>query len=156
MRRNAGKDREQTTMSGWQDRFTQKISMVKEASCGQFESMAATCLEPIFEDIRKFTSQQGLTAAVPVARAGIRSYKFAMTENSYVLMTFRFAAFEHCEMQAEIYVPGADPHKLQPEHVELANFDVGWTRRMFEQALDAFVDSFVASLESSQHEMITT
>jgi len=142
-------------MSSWQDRFTQKISKVKEASCSQFESMVTDCLEPTFEEIRGFTAQQGLTAAVPVARAGIRTYKFAMTENAYVLMNFRFAGFEHCEMQAEVYAPGSEPKKLQPEHVELPNFDVGWVRRMFEHTLDAFVDAYVASFEGSQRDLVT-
>jgi len=141
-------------MSSWQDRFTQKISKVKEASCGQFESMVTECLEPTFEDVRNFTSKQGLTAAVPVARAGIRTYKFAMTENAYVLMTFRFAGFEHCEMQAEVYAPGSDSTKLQPEYVELLDFDVGWVRRMFEQTLDAFVDAFVESLDADRSELV--
>lgn len=142
-------------MNSWQDRFTQKISKVKEASCGQFESIVTDCLEPTFEEVRGFTSKEGLTATVPIARAGIRTYKFAMTENAYVLMTFRFAGFEHCEMQAEVYAPGSESTKLQPEYVELTNFDVGWVRRMFEQTLDAFVDAFVASLDTDQSQLVT-
>lgn len=136
-------------MSKWQERFTQKIGMVKEASCGQFETTAKQCLEPVFEEFREFTAQQGLTATIPVARPGIRTYKFSMTENAYVLMSFRFAGFEHCEMQGEVFVPGADRHKLTPEHVELVNFDVGWVRRMIEQTLDCFIDAFVESLKTS-------
>jgi len=141
-------------MSKWQERFTQKIGMVKEASCGQFEKTAKESLEPVFEEYREFTSKQGLTAAIPVARSGIRTYKFSMTENAYVLMSYRFAGFEHCEMQGEIFVPGADRHKLPPEHVELVNFDVGWVRRMFEQTLDAFIDAFVESLKTNDAELV--
>jgi len=146
--------REQGTMSKWQERFSQKIGMVKEVSCSQFETTAKESLEPVFEQYREFTSQQGLTAAIPVSRPGIRTYKFSMTENAYVLMSFRFAGFEHCEMQGEVFVPGADRNKLTPEHVELVNFDVGWVRRMFEQTLDAFIDAFVQSLKASEAVLI--
>ncbi len=141
-------------MSKWQERFTQKVSVVKEASCGQFEAIATSTLEPLFEEFRKFTAQQGLAATVPVSRSGYRTYKFTMTENAYVLMSFRFASFEHCEMQGEIFVPGNDRHSLTPEHVELSSFDAGWVRRMFEQTLDSFLDAFVASLSGAAPELV--
>ena len=143
-------------MSKWQERFTQKVGVVKEASCGQFEAIAKKSLEPLFEEFRSFTAQQGLTATVPVSRSGFRTYKFTMTENAYVLMSFRFASFEHCEMQGELFVPGSDRHSLTPEHVELANFDSGWVRRMFEETLDAFLDAFVASLSSKAPELVAS
>ncbi len=141
-------------MSKWQERFTQKIGVVKEASCAQFESIAAECLEPLFEEFREFTAQQGLMAAVPVSRSGIRTYRFSMTENAYALLSFRFAGFEYCEMQGEIFVPGTERHALTPEHVELINFDVGWVRRMFERTLDEFLDAFVESLRSTAPELV--
>ena len=141
-------------MSKWQERFTQKIGTVKEVSCGQFEQTARDSLEPVFEEFREFTAQQGLTATIPVARPGIRTYKFAMTENAYMLISFRFAGFEHCEMQGEVFAPGAERQKLSPEHVELANFDVGWVRRMFEHTLDSFIDAFVESLKASEADLV--
>ncbi len=142
-------------MSKWQERFTQKVGTVKEVSCGQFEKTARDSLEPVFEEFREFTAQQGLTATIPVARPGIRTYKFAMTENAYMLMSYRFAGFEHCEVQGEVFMPGSERQKLTPEHVELANFDVGWVRRMFEHTLDSFIDAFVDSLKASEAELVT-
>ena len=58
-------------------------------------------------------------------------------------MAFRFAGFEHCEMQAETFVPGQERNKLPPEHVELANFDVGWVRELNSRAHPAHVTFFV-------------
>ncbi len=137
-------------MNDWQKRFAQKVELVRGTTRQQFEQLCDETITPVFEDFREFTSAQGFCATAPVKKADVHAFKFAMTENTYLLMTFRLAGFEHCELQADLFIPGDQKRACTPVHVELADLDVGWTRRMFEQSLDHFVDRFVESL--SKHE----
>ncbi len=143
-------------MTEWQKRFAQKVDLVHESARDQFEELADGILVPTFEEFREFTSAQGFCATAPLKKPGIRAFKFAVTENAYVLMTFRLAGFEHCEMQAESFVPAREKLAATPCHVELPNFDVGWARRMFEQHLDQFMDSFLQSLAEREEELAET
>jgi len=133
-------------MSKWQEKFSQKLGRVRIAARDQFERAIERSVAPVFEEFREFTTQQGFCATVPVAKNGIRTFKFAMTENAYLLINFRVAGFEHCETQAELFVPGKDKEVSTPAHVELGEMDSNWTCRVFERTLDHFVDEFVESL----------
>ena len=133
-------------MNDWQKRFSQKVDLVRGTARQQFEDHGSQIIAPMFEEYRTFTSAQGFCATAPVKRDGVRAFKFAITENSYLLMTFRLAGFEHCELQVDHFIPGDQKHACTPIHVELADLDIGWTRRMFEQALDQFLDRLVESL----------
>lgn len=137
-------------MNKWQERFSQKLGRVRNAARDQFEQAIEGSVTPVFEEFREFTTQQGFCATAPVSKTGIRTFKFAMTENAYVLVTFRVAGFEHCETQSELFVPGKEKEASTPTHVELNDMDVGWTRRIFERTLDRFVDAFVNSMSSAE------
>lgn len=141
-------------MNDWQKRFSQKVELVRGTARQQFEELCERIISPTFEEYRSFTTAQGFCATAPVKKADVRAFKFAMTENTYLLMTFRLAGFEHCELQSDLFIPGEDKHACTPVHVELSDLDVGWTRRMFEHALDAFVDRFVGSLSKREETLV--
>lgn len=137
-------------MNDWKKRFSKKLETVHNASSEQFEQLADRTLTPVFDDLQKFTAEQGIQAAAPLANPGIRTFKFALTENAYVLMTFRLSGLEHSELISEFVIPSRG--KLPPinEHVELAEVNEAWARRAFEQALDHFVDAFVGSMGNKE------
>lgn len=133
-------------MSDWKKRFTQKLDVVKDASRDQFDLVGDTELAPLFEEFRDFTATQGFAVAKPVSKPGLRTFRFGVAENCYTLLTFRLAGLEHAEMYAEWVVPGWDKSQPLVERVELACFDAGWARRMFERGLDQFLDAYMQSL----------
>ena len=135
-------------MNNWQKKFAEKVELVRKTARTQFHELADRILAPVFEEFRGFTSAQGFCATAPVRKPDVWALKFAMTENAYLLMTFRLAGFEHCELQTDVFVPGHGKHACTPIHIELASFDEAWVRRMFELALDQFVNRFVESLAS--------
>jgi hypothetical protein len=133
-------------MNDWQKRFSSKLETVRGASSDRFEETVERCVAPVFQEFHQFTAQQGFTASAPLAKPGIRTFKFSLTENAYVLMTFRLNNLENCELLSEFVIPSRG--KLPPinQHVELAEVNEAWTRRAFEQALDHFVDAFADSV----------
>ena len=140
-------------MNEWQQHFLQKVDLLQGASRDQFEQASDQIITPLFEEFRQFTSQQSLCATVPMAKPGIRSFKFALTENTYLLITFRLAGFDHCEAQSEFFVPGHQKITSTPTHVELPELDANWARTIFEQSLDRFIDSYVQSLGPNGQEL---
>lgn len=137
-------------MNKWQERFTNKMDLIRAASKDRFERCAQDTIIPTFEEFQEFTCLQGIQALAPLAKGGIRTFRFSITENAYVLITFRVATLEHCEAQTEFYMPHHT--KLDPLSERLAFGDVepAWARRIFEQALDEFVNAYVDSLGDSK------
>ena len=133
-------------MSEWQKRFSKKVESVREASSGRFEEVARKALAPVFEEFQKFTAQQGFVSSAPLANPGVRTFRLALTENAYALLTFRLSGLEDCECIAEFVVPSRG--KLPPlnQRIELVEANDNWARRVFERMLDHFVDAFFDGL----------
>lgn len=127
-------------MNAWQKRFTQKMDGLKNAAEQRFHRFATQSLSPIFEEFRTFVEKFGITAQSPLSREGIRTFRFEVNENTYALLTFRADGMERCDVLCEFYIPQID--KLDPirESEEIRSIDGKWGRRIFEKALDTFVE----------------
>ena len=136
-------------MTDWQKRFSQKLELARSASSEQFEVVADQTLVPAFETFQKFTAQQGVAASAPLVNLGARTFKFALAENAYLLMTFRLSGLDYCELYGEFVIPGRG--KLPPvhQHIELAEVNGAWARRAFEESLDHFVDALVGAMSDA-------
>ncbi len=133
-------------MNEWQHRFTQKLEIVRTATRDRFETIADSTLTPIFDEFSNFARKHQFRATAPLGKTGIRTYKFALTENAYVLMSFRHTAFKQCDAETEFFVPGCDKLSSITKTAGLSEFDARWCRQIFEQALDRFLDSVTESL----------
>ena len=129
-------------MNDWQRSFLQKLEAAKKQWLHKFEDVVAECLEPAFSEFDQFATPQGFTVSAPACEPGTRLFKFGLTENGYVLITFRMRGLETVEACTEVFVPG--PEEVEPVSAEanLCNVDGPWTRQRFEQALDRFIVSF--------------
>lgn len=132
-------------MTNWQKRFAKKLETVRTATRDRFEEMADDTLESIYKEFAEFTTRLHVRATAPLSNPGIRTFKFTMTENSYLLMTFRHAGLQ-CESQSEFFVPGHTKFPPTTEVVELCDFNHDWCQNMFEQSLDRFLDMFTDSM----------
>ncbi len=132
-------------MNEWQDRFAQKLETVRSVTRDWFEVTADAALTPVYKAFSDFTNKHHVRATAPLKKAGIRTFKFTMTENTYVLITFRHTGLQ-CESQTEVFVPGRAKLPAGFETTELCEFDNSWCRRIFEQALDRFLDTLTGSL----------
>ena len=137
-------------MDTWQERFVQKLDTVRNASRDRFECAAKATIGPVFEEFREFATQQDLRVTAPLDKPGIRTFKFAVTENAYVFMTFRPTGLDECEIQSEFFVPHQGSIETTRRRVPLTDADASWARSTFEQALDQFLNAFVETL--ARHE----
>ena len=135
-------------MNEWQQRFAQKVEAIRETSRERFERFAENELTPLFDEFREFMTQQGFHATVPVVKPGIRIFKFAVSENAYLLTTWRLAGLEHGEAQCEFFVPGRDKLPASDLRVELCDANADWARGVLEKALDQFMEAFLEWLSS--------
>jgi hypothetical protein len=137
-------------MNKWQERFAKKVDSVRQASADRFQQIAEGTLVPVFADFQEFTAQQGIDASDPMTKRGLRTYKFAISENAYVLVTFRTIGLDHCEAHTEFFVPHCKKHKPQIEQAALSGVDSARARQIFEAALDGFMDAYLQSLEQTK------
>ena len=137
-------------MNKWQERFSQKIEVIRIASRDRFEKAAIESLLPVFEEFSEFTRTRGLHALAPAPTSGMRTFRFTITENAYVLTTFRLSGLDSCEAKAEFFVPNDKKLETLRDHAEFRDLNPTWTRQFFEKALDQFVDAYLESLGSKQ------
>jgi hypothetical protein len=129
-------------MGDWQQSFLGKLESAKKQWLHRFEDAAQEHIEPAFSEFDEFTTSHGFTVSAPGCEAGTRLFKFGLTENGYLLLTFRLRGLDVVEANVEVFVPG-------PEHVapvctrkNLADVSRQWAREQFEQSLDRFIIAF--------------
>ena len=137
-------------MNKWQERFSQKIEVIRIASRDRFEQTAIENVLPVFEEFSEFIRIRGLQATAPAPTSGMRTFKFVITENAYVLMTFRMLGLESCEAKAEFLIPNDKKTETLRDHADFRDLSPKWTRQFFEMALDQFVDAYLESLGSKR------
>lgn len=136
-------------MNDWEQTFLRKLEEGKRLWQGRFERFAQECIQPAFTSLQSFTAAHGFSAAAPETENGIRRYKFGLTENGYLLMSFRLHGFEEIEVDQEIVVPGADSTSTSTKRSRLDDANDDWVEQQFQAGLSRFVSQFVEASESS-------
>lgn len=133
-------------MNKWQEHFAKKVEVVRSTSRDRFEQIAIDNVTPVFDDFCEFAKMQGMQATSPLAKNGIRTFRFAITENAYLLMTFRLSGLEGCEANTEFFIPNHDKLPTFGDTAMFRDMDKPWTRTFFENSLDQFMDAYLESL----------
>ena len=137
-------------MNDWQRRFAEKLETVQSVARDRFEQRAQDTLTPVYKQFADFIRQYVVQADTPLTDLGIRTFRFAMSEDVYLLMTFRHTGFEQCDAQAELFLPGKSPPPPTRETVSLSDVNVPWCRSVFEQTLDQFLDTLIDAMGGVQ------
>ena len=135
-------------MNDWQKRFAQKLETVQSVARDRFEQKADETLTPTFKEFGEFVRQYVVQATTPLTDFGIRTFRFAMSEDAYLLMTFRHMGFEQCEVQVEYFLPGGNSVPTKREAVTFGEASTSWCRGVFERALDQFLDTLLNTMGS--------
>lgn len=133
-------------MNKWQERFAQKVEVIRGASRERFEQCALASVVPTFEQLSEFIKMQGLHATSPLAKSGIRTFKFSVTENAYLLMTFRLSGLDACEAHTEFFIPNHQKLDATRCVVPFSDLNPEWSTTFFEHALDRFLDAYLESM----------
>ncbi|MCP4249614.1 MAG: hypothetical protein GY778_21445, partial [bacterium] len=92
-------------MNDWKRGFLQKLETAKKQWQHRFESFASQHLDPVFGEFDEFATGSGFCVSSPDCETGTRLYKFALTENGYVVITFRMQGLEEAEASCDSFVP---------------------------------------------------
>ncbi|MCH7812759.1 MAG: hypothetical protein IID40_01940 [Planctomycetes bacterium] len=129
-------------MNDWQRGFLQKLETAKKQWLHRFEHFATEHLEPVFCEFDEFATGSGFGVSTPDCETGTRLYKFALTENGYVMITFRTRGLEEAEACCESFVPGVGALEPTTRRINLCDASDVWAKQQFQNALDRFVTAF--------------
>ena len=136
-------------MNEWQRAFLQKLETAKKQWLHRFEQFAADFLEPTFEHFSEFTGSHGFSVMTPPCEPGNRLYKFSLTENGYVLLTFRMLGLEEVEARSDIFLPGVGSLEPVTNHANLCDAGPAWLEQQFQGGLERFIIAFGEAGSSS-------
>ena len=129
-------------MNDWQRSFLGKLESAKKNWQHRFENLANEFLEPVFERYAEFTRGHGFSVSAPDCEPGTRLYKFGLTENGYVLLTFRMRGLDGVGFTAEYLVSGPERVESTQAETQVADAQDAWFQKLFERSLDRFVVAF--------------
>lgn len=137
--------RRKPKMNEWQQKFVQRLESAKKQWLQRFEQFASSVLEPAFARFDEFSTHLGFRVNSPACEQGTRLYKFALSENGYVLVSFRLRGLQEAEVSCEPYVPGIGRSEPHQAHIDLCDADSTWVEQQFQAGLDRFVAAFGAA-----------
>ena len=140
-------------MNEWQQSFAGKIEALRETWAQRFDTMAKETLEPTFEEFTEFVQQWNIQSNIPRAQNSMRSFKFILAEDAYVLIFFRGKGVDAVECQYGCAIPGQGTSEGPRSDTMVCNVDRKWAENCFKTALDAFVTKLT---ESEQTKISTT
>jgi hypothetical protein len=132
-------------MNEWHSAFLRRLESARKQWLQRFEVFASEQIEPVFERYAEFTRQHEFRVSTPDCERGTRLFKFALTENGYVLFTFRMRGLEEVEVCTEVFVPGPEGVEPETDQASVANVDEAWIELLFQSGLDRFIIAFGAA-----------
>jgi hypothetical protein len=126
-------------MNEWKKHFADKIGKLRSHWEESFEGYANETLQSVFEEFADFVSRYEFQASSPNRQSGLRSFKFALGEDVFVLLTFKPARMGEFEMQSEFFVPGQGLMKGHHQSVGAESADRDWAEGCFQNSLDHLV-----------------
>ena len=126
-------------MHEWKKSFADQMGKLRTHWEVSFEQFADETLRSVFDEFADFVSRYDFQASVPREQAGMRSFKFALGEDNYVLMTFKPAKAGEFTVESELFCPGQG--RLEPiqDFVAAGVADREWVEGCFQKALDRLV-----------------
>ena len=129
-------------MNEWQERFSGKIEALLDRAVRTFEHHVEDTVVPVYADLVEFTNQFDFRTNSPQRQRGLRSFKFALSEDAYVLVVFRAKGMAEVECTYECFSPGCGKSEEAFFATSLTGADRDWVRDRFRDALDFFVDTY--------------
>ena len=142
-------------MEDWQKSFVEKLEQARGRWAKRFEETLDHAIVPVFEELGAFARSNDFNVSTPLRDEGRRSYKFELTENTYVLLVFRSTAVGEFELRCESFVPGSEP-VLKKSFGRLADIDPNWARQQFQTALHDFVETLARDPAERFEELVVS
>lgn len=132
-------------MGDWQQSFARRLSDLRNGWTRGFSRTVDEDIVPAFSQMESFLATNGFTVSTPRTDGTVRSFKFALGEDVYVILSFRLHGPLEVEASDEIFVAGNTDVKPRSECTPIQSINAGWAQRQFQAALDRFLEGLEAS-----------
>ena len=129
-------------MDKWQQDFSSRVTVLRDRWAKEFDHWAAHQLLPVFKDFAEFSLHCELHATSAKDQKGVRSFKFALTEDAYVLVSFRSTGVDGLEFDYECWLPTQGRVAGVKSNTVGHNAERHWIDSCFRMALDDLVSKF--------------
>ena len=123
-------------MNDWERDFSKRMESLREQSTDCLERFLEADLQAAFEGLSSFLSQWKFQTSTPQTQPGRRSFKFALTEDAYVLVAFRLEGIDSIECEWEYGLPVVGRVAGLRCSSSLRKVDRQWGESCFQKALD--------------------
>jgi hypothetical protein len=121
-----------------------------EHSARRFSRVVREVIGPVYDRVSSFVAQWNYQSSSPQAQPGMHSFKFALTEDGYVLILFRLTGIDQLECSYECWLPGAGCKGGHTLSGSLSGAEEPWVESCFQAALDDFVVRFSGAHQKSE------
>lgn len=128
--------------SKWQQEFTSKVNALREGWTSQFEAIGDAQVGPVYQAFSDFARRCELKSSAVPDQQGLRSYKFELCEDAYVMLYFRPRGVDQVECDYECFLPGVGRVSGIKSSAAAANLQKEWVDSCFRMALDDLVTRF--------------
>lgn len=135
-------------MGEWEKTFARRLGKLRETWTSEFQRVAEQEIKPAYHELESFLSANGFTVSIPQSNGDLWSFKFAIGEDVYTLVSFRLRGSAEVEASTEIVVPGTNDRKSRRGTEPLCRVTLDWAESQFRRALD----DFLAELEATASE----
>jgi len=126
-------------MDKWKQGFAEKIEALQDQWRRQFDVLVEETLEPVFSEFDEFVRPWDFQASIPQAQSPVRTFKFTLAEDAYVLVFFRSKGVDTVQCLYEYAIPGQGTSKSRRSDTVVRNVSREWAKDCFQTALDDFV-----------------
>ena len=137
-------------MDKWQQEFSSRVSVLRDRWAKEFDNWASHQLVPVFKDFSDFATRCEMHATAAKDQKGVRSFKFALTEDAYALISFRSAGVDSVEFDYECWLPSQGRIAGVKSDITGHQAERHWVESCFRMALDDLVSKF-ANLAGVHH-----
>ncbi|MBN1491238.1 MAG: hypothetical protein JXA69_15100 [Phycisphaerae bacterium] len=126
-------------MNKWQQGFSQKMGELRTQWTTRLDAVAEAELDPVFEEFTEFMRPWDFRTSKRESENAVRTFKFALDEEAYVLLFFRRKGVDGIECQHECVVPGQGRSEGKVADTGIRSANREWAESCFQQALDQLV-----------------
>jgi hypothetical protein len=130
-------------MNHWQEQFAQQMDALCAQSSSWFDRFSDDVIVPSLETLTGFLDRWHYEITTPACDEARRTFRFALTEDGYLLVWFRMEGFDTLECEYEYSLPGVGRVKGVRTTGSLRAADADWVESCFQMALNAFVVKFL-------------
>ncbi len=123
-------------MADWQQSFAKRLGELREGWLRAFDRVSDEDIAPAFRQLEYFLTNNGFSVSTPRTEGEIRSFKFALGEDAYVILYFRLHGPLEVEAANEVFVGGRNDISPSSECVPLQSINASGAQKQFQGSLD--------------------